>query len=129
MCSRVSHLPAELFYCLLKLENNKKILTDDDDVYTLMPQMKPSGVLLLIWVQVRNSVALRVRFTFLHQFFSDPDFVWTSHETFTSFFVGKKKEDVVEEDYDDDNPCARCFSNVRPDSVSSCSLFIPSLLE
>ena len=40
-------------------------------------------------------------------------------------FVGKKKEDVVEEDYDDDNPCARCFSNVRPDSVSPCGVFTP----
>lgn len=34
------------------------------------------------------------------------------------FVVGKKKEEIQEEDYDDDNPCARCFSNVRPDSVS-----------
>ena len=85
MCSRVSHLPAELFYCFLKLENNKKIPTDDDDVYTLMPQMKPSGVLLLICV--RSSVALQVRFTFLDQFFSDPDFVWTSYETFTPFLL------------------------------------------
>ena len=38
---------------------------------------------------------------------------------FVLFFLvlsGKKKED--DEDYDDDNPCARCFSNVRPESVS-----------
>ena len=32
---------------------------------------------------------------------------------------GKKKESSEDdEDYDDDNPCARCFSNVRPESVS-----------
>nr|XP_058954298.1 remodeling and spacing factor 1-like [Pocillopora verrucosa] len=32
----------------------------------------------------------------------------------------KKKESIQEEDYDDDNPCARCFSNVRPDSILLC---------
>ncbi|KAJ7369526.1 respiration factor rsf1 [Desmophyllum pertusum] len=32
----------------------------------------------------------------------------------------EKKESVPEEDYDDDNPCARCFSNVRPDSILLC---------
>ena len=30
--------------------------------------------------------------------------------------TGKKKE--VEEDLDDDNPCARCYSNVLPETVS-----------
>jgi len=34
---------------------------------------------------------------------------------------GKKKESSEDdEDYDDDNPCARCFSNVRPESILLC---------
>jgi len=41
-----------------------------------------------------------------------------SYFTVDLFLEGKKKEAISEEDYDDDNPCARCFSNVRPDSVS-----------
>ena len=45
-------------------------------------------------------------------------FSWGNIFVFGFCVVGKKKEPIAEEDYDDDNPCARCFSNVRPDSVS-----------
>ena len=70
-------------------------------------------------------MALRVRFTFLTDFSVTQTSFGPLMKLLLLCFVGKKKGDVVEEDYDDDNPCARCFSNVRPDSVSSCSVFTP----
>lgn len=85
ICSRVSHLPAELFHCFLKLENKKK---NSNRRRRRLYAYAVNEAILRAFAYLRTQFhGSAGAFYGFGKFFSDPDLVWTSHETFTSLFL------------------------------------------
>ena len=85
MCSGVSHLPAELFYCFLKLEIKKKnSIRRLGRLYAYAAFEATLRSFFYLGAQFYGSAGA---FYVFNRFFCDPDFVWTSYETFTPLFL------------------------------------------